>query len=114
MKKQSRVVLFFKTKVSRQQNNCKISAKVHSKFNLNRSKLLKSEQFLSYKIQADQRHQRQARVPDPTQCIRVQYCFNFLSGGNRDLESTKSLYQTGLIYYNAIDTDFHFNEIIIY
>ena len=28
---------------------------------------------------------RPARVPDPTQCIRVQHCFNFISTGNREL-----------------------------
>ena len=46
----------------------------------------------------------QSARPDLTRCIRVQYCFNFISAGNSDLdiaqvEPRKSIDQTALTNY---------------
>ena len=48
---------------------------------------LNSEVWTVFILQGSSRPASPARVPDPTQCIRVQlYCFNFISAGNRDLD----------------------------
>ena len=65
-----RVVLFFKTVVSRQPKKRQISdVRVHSRFTLSRSGTRKNEQFLSCKVQADQCHQPECQTRPNGQCM---------------------------------------------
>ena len=64
--------LIFKNRGLEAKKTLQISdfSKVHSRFNLSRSKL-----WTVFILQASS---RPTRVPDQTQCIRVQYCVNFI------------------------------------
>ena len=73
------IVLFFKI-VLRQQKHCKYQMLIKCIRSLIWAGL-NSEVWIVFILQGSS---RPTRLPDPTQC--VQYCFNFISVGNQDLD----------------------------